>query len=389
MCLFLEISYWKNRYWENKAAKVTIDLKKTARDIGDWLEQMSVGLELGRFRFCGKGSLVPIEGKAGLMATCFAMRSAWQAGIWDEWPRDKKDACINFIKSFQREDGIFYDPWLSKKTGFNLSAIGRILIRRKSYYNLKEQKKLNQRAETRQCIGDLYNVGESPLYPAPVEHLNFSSFPIFWDSLSWETPWAAGSHLSHLMCFLSVNKLFFSPVEHHDSLIKQILKLLSDLHDNKTGAWFSGRPGNLMKINGAMKVLSGLQWIEFEPTGFENLVDFALAQPFQDDGCGMLNRLFVLQQARKGTIAGYRQREIHQTASTALDAIQKFQNPDGGFSFYKHKSQPSYYGVKVSKALNESDLHGTAMMTWAIGVCLDLLGEDGPDGKEKWRFHRA
>ena len=43
----------------------------------------------------------------------------------------------------------------------------------------------------------------------------------------------------------------------------------------------------------------------------------------------------------------------------------------------------------VSKGISLSDLHGTAMFVWAIALCLELLGEDAPEGSEVWRVHRA
>ncbi len=368
---------------------MTIDLKETAQGVGSWLDQMADGLEPGRFRFCSKGSLVPVRGKAGLMATCFAMRSAWQSGIWDKWQQDRKEACVRFIQSFQQKDGFFYDPWLNRKAGISLETIVNLLLGRVPINILYQQKKLNMRAETRQCIGDLFNVGEKSLSPAPIEYPDPLSFQKYIRTLSWTQPYSAGSHLSHLMCFLAVNKEYFPPTENCDFMISEILKLLSELYDEETGTWFLGKPENVFKINGAMKILSGLQWLGQKLDNPEKLIDFALAQPFQNDGCGMLNRLFVLQQAGKSAPEGYRYREIQKIASRALASVQEFRNSDGGFSFYKHRSQPSYYGAKVSKGLDVSDLHGTAMMTWAIGVSLDLLGENAPDGAENWHCHRA
>jgi hypothetical protein len=369
--------------------ELAIDLEVTTERIRDWLEQMAVGLAPGRFRFCEKGSLVPTMGKAGLMATCFAMRSAWQSGVWNDWSKERKSACVEFIQSFQREDGFFYDPWLYKNAGIGLETIANMLLGRVSFKVVYQQKKLNMRAETRQCIGDLFNVGVKIVIPAPLEYPDIISIRRYLQSLSWNHPYSTGSHLSHLMCFLAINKESFEHSENYQDMVNEILQLLSQLHNKKTGTWFTGSPSDVFKINGAMQVLSGLQWLEQEYPISKNLVDFALAQPFENDGCGMLNRLFVLQQASKGIANKYRQKDIQQIAYSALDAICKFQNPDGGFSFYKHKSQHSYYGAKVSKGFAVSDLHGTAMMTWAIGVAIDLLGEEAPKGAKEWNFHRA
>lgn len=57
------------------------DIAKLNISIGDWLDQMATGLPQGRFRFCAKGSFVPVDEKAAQVATCFAMKIAWQTGI--------------------------------------------------------------------------------------------------------------------------------------------------------------------------------------------------------------------------------------------------------------------------------------------------------------------
>ncbi|MCK4389251.1 MAG: hypothetical protein KAV83_03305 [Desulfobacterales bacterium] len=167
------------------------------------------------------------------------------------------------------------------------------------------------------------------------------------------------------------------------------MNILTGLHDEQTGTWFRGSCSSNLKINGAMKVLSGLQWVDREYPNTKRLIDFALVQPIQNDGGGILNRLFVLQQARKGALPGYRQDDIRKIAFHALEAVPGFQKSDGGFSFFfQQKSQTFYYGVKVSQGLPVSDLHGTAMMTWAIAVAVDLLGEDAPGDTKKWKCHR-
>ena len=50
---------------------------------------------------------------------------------------------------------------------------------------------------------------------------------------------------------------------------------------------------------------------------------------------------------------------------------------DGGYSYFEDKSQTHYYGVKISKGLNDSDLHATLLCTWGNVMILDILGEVG------------
>lgn len=91
-----------------------MDLLAIREGIANYLDGLSHSLAPGRFRFCLEGSRVPTEGQAAQVSTCFAMKAAWQAGIWETWPEERRLACIEFLKSFQRPDGWFADPWLAK-----------------------------------------------------------------------------------------------------------------------------------------------------------------------------------------------------------------------------------------------------------------------------------
>lgn len=106
-------------------------------------------------------------------------------------------------------------------------------------------------------------------------------------------------------------------------------------------------------------------------------------------GAGFLNRLFVVYQVQKGVEPGYRQGMVKKLAQDAIKRVMEFRQTDGGFSFYKNKSQTRYYYASVSKGLPISDLHGTAMFVWAIALCLELLGDEVPAVGEAWKAHRA
>ncbi len=144
-----------------------------------------------------------------------------------------------------------------------------------------------------------------------------------------------------------------------------------------------------MKVNGAMKGLSGLHWLDRPYPDCRDLMDLALQQPFEIDGCGFVNRLFVVHEAKKGVPAGYRNQEIHDLALTALESIAQFRRSDGGFSFNMSGAQTYYYGARVSEGDLIGDLHGAAMMTWGIALTLALVGDSGIPGSDHWRVHRA
>lgn len=166
-----------------------MDLVLTTQKIKEWLEEMAAGLEPGRFRFCSHGSLVPTQGHGGLMATCFAMRSAWQSGVWELWTEERKNASIEFIRSFQRDDGFFEDPWLMKNAGISLETIINFMLGRVPLKKILHLKKMNLRAETRQCLGDLFNVDSQPPNRVPLEQSSIDTLKNYLNSLPWQQPY--------------------------------------------------------------------------------------------------------------------------------------------------------------------------------------------------------
>jgi hypothetical protein len=127
-----------------------------------------------------------------------------------------------------------------------------------------------------------------------------------------------------------------------------------------------------------MKVLTALEWMPSPHINFSNLLRFALKQPPCGDGCGFLNRLYVVQQAFRRISSDEREVAKEQVSSLARQSLQhalQFSSKDCAFSFNLGKAQQSYYGAVVSKGHNVGDLHGTMLMTWAIAISLDLLGE--------------
>ena len=235
------------------------------------------------------------------------------------------------------------------------------------------------RAETRQSAEALLFVGEAPRYRLPLELRSPGEVGRYFSSLDWEQPWAAASHVSHQLVFASLNQRLFSGNQHGEPVVDEILSRFDALRDPLTGGWFAGQTAPDIVVNGAMKVFSGLQWLNRSYPDCTQLCDFALSRPFVVDGCGFLNRLFVLYHCRKGTPEKYRQPEIFEVAEKALEIALRFRKSDGGFSFYQERAQSVYYGAKVSRSLPESDLHGTVMVTWALGLIAEMMGLSSSD----------
>ena len=367
----------------------SLDLQTVQASIAEWLEALTDGLPAGRFRYCLQGDLVPVQGRRGQVATCFAMKIAWQTGVWAHWPADRRRACIAFVRSFQREDGAFVDPWLQRRANPAWREYARCLVGRARWANLRGWRERNIRAETRQSASTLLMVGAQPQFPLPCEIRAADDVHAYFRKLDWRNPWSAGSHVSHQWFMLTVNQRVFGRIVNYERLIEAFFEHLAPLRDLQTGVWFAGNPSEAVKINGAMKILSGWQWLDRPYPDTRHIIDFALRQPCQEDGCGFLNRLFVVWQASKGAPPGYRRADIRQLAWRVLEAALRFRQADGAFSFYQDHAQTRYSGAHVSRGARVSDLHGTTMLTWAIAIALELLDDDAPDGAANWRPQKA
>jgi hypothetical protein len=348
---------------------------QTKLDTSIFLDSINFSYDNCRFYYCLKGYKHPIKGKKAHFTTSFAVRIAQQTGIWESWDIDKKEKCIEFINSFQRKDGFFYDKWIYKNNPLKVkNYVSYLLNRSEKPLPISKSRILNIQAETRQDFPILLNSGKIPVFQAPLAFNDINSIKSFFYSLNWEKPWSAGSHLSHQIVFLTINYKFYGLNEKiYNQYIDLILSLLNDIRDEKTGTWYTGNPSNLEKINGAMKIFTGLQWIERPYPDCSNLLDFAMNQGFHFDGCSFFNRLFVVYNCIKSNNEYLNRYDFKNFIIEVLEIIEKFKKDDKGFSFFIKKSQTKYYGVFVSKGLNESDLHGTSMIIWSVSIIAELL----------------
>jgi hypothetical protein len=160
-----------------------------------------------------------------------------------------------------------------------------------------------------------------------------------------------------------------------------LFRLLSEYCVPETGAWHEPNaptPPVNIRINGAMKALSGLAWLTPRPMDYSALINFCLQTLLQNDSCSLLNQLFVLEQTTKEQKSG-RSRYLAADAAVKLmkQSLNFYHWSEGAFSFFPHKAQTHYYGVPVSHGEHCADLHGTAMQTWALALAAGFLGIGG------------
>ena len=381
---------YSNENIENAPAFAPSEIRE---DISSWMERLQSGLEKGRIRFTESGNLVPYRGRGGVMASVFAMKIAWQIGIWDSWNNERKISFVNFVKQQQNQNGLFIDPWLSGQNSISWKEWVKVGLGRVKYDDLKKYYSLwherNIRAETRQNISALLMVGAQPNYIPPVVATNYEDAYQFLDVLDWKDPWGAGSHLSHMLMLTTTHKIMGSKKVNAESIYAATFDFLRSIYHENTGTWYRG--ANIpvaIQINGAMKIFSGLQWLEEHPfVKNEKLLRLVLSQPFYSDGCHFTNSLFVLHQIKKLSGLGENKAKIIERAHRASKCLMLHKKKQSGFSFNHLQSQQHYYTARVSKGLKVADLHGTTMFSWACAIVIDLLSDTFPDVQNEWKVH--
>ena len=317
---------------------------------------------------------MPTNGRKGQGVTCFAAKTAWHIGAWSKWPANVREGSIRFIKSFQEADGSYVDRWLLNRIAWSMQLrLARKWCFKPGFADAQVHNEQVVRAETRQSAATLVLLGGRSFRALPMILESESKVRDFVRSLDWSLPWGAGSHASHFVSFLMMNTEAHGLSPMQSRLLDSVFNEASRFLDEETGTWGLGNVPPEQRINGAMKMLTAYDWAN-RPIPFpERLIDYALNEVSGKDGCGVLDRLFVVHKCRMEML-GYRSAEIERFALEALVEIDGYRQKDGGFSFYRDRAQRSYYGALTSLGGRQGDMHGTVMFTWAIAMVLDLLG---------------
>jgi hypothetical protein len=317
----------------------------------------------GFFHYSLSGDLYGEDINWGLGNTVFAVKSYYTLGI----EPDDKNAMASFIKSFQNPTGHIVDPLIRRKAFWREKIIA---LKNRSLENMFHKE--TARAETRQAISALALLGTEPdIYPNVPS--TTAQIDRYLSQLNWYIPWGAGSHFSHLLFLLS-----FSTHPDKESLMTYAVNWVNNIQNPKTGSWFKGTPSLTQQINGAMKVLTGLKAAhQMTFNHAHKLIDLALSATNNRQACDHFNVIYVLKYANEMTEGTYRQNEIKQFAQNRLQSYREYYFPEhGGFSFYKGKARRSYYGARITKGLNEPDIHGTVLFLWGIALIAQILEFD-------------
>ncbi len=321
------------------------------------------------FKYSLTGDFYNSHEKWGLGQIVFAVKILYMLNKLKELNNLAKSNIITSIKRFERPNLYIYDPLISKLT-FKKRLIN--FVKKPSLISFSNEE--IKRAETRQALAALLCLEAKPDKPFLHIPYNREEVDIYLRKLDWSNPWHAGSHLSHLLFFYNSNKVLFDyQVKLTDNLINYSIDWVNKLQSKTDGTWYQGNVPLNLKINGAMKILTGFAAVDFYSINFVyQLIDNCLLGINDSHACDNFNIVYVLYFCSK--ITNYKKDEIEKFLKDRLDIYKQYYHAElGGFSFYKKRANDYYYNAKITKGLNEPDIHGTVMFTWGISLISQVI----------------
>jgi len=279
---------------------------------------------------------------------------------------------LDYIMSFHNNNGYIYDPLLFRRS-FLRNAIYNIKIG--NYSDINNHKiKL---AETKQSYAALSLHNKLPDivyldYPKSKEAIHR-----YLNQLPWQKPWGAGSHFSNLIFMLELAKKTNKLSINNYQLLTNSAYTWLQQQQKPDGSWYSGNPSDVEKVNGAMKIVTA--FISSQTFYFHKpkaLIDLCLcfSETHANNACCNFNIILILHYASKHLNNAYRFDDICKFMQQRLLIYQQFYHPDtGGFSFYPNKANTMLYGARITKGLNEPDIHATNMFTMGLSIISKTL----------------
>ncbi len=324
--------------------------------------------------------------------SCLALKCYFILGLWDELSLEEQKKWIDFINSFQQENksfpsGSYIDmAFLNEHNHKSLQKIAKNQIKqvlnlsKKFNYSI-DKKKLNDaiRAESKQAISTLFQVGEKN----NIKYLDFpqneNDINLFLENLNWNFPWSAGAQFS-AMCVFSRTQLNDDDFEHCK---EAYYKFISKITNSKDGAYYlNNTPNQQQLVNGSMKVITGLDWLDSPIHYPEKLIDMCLNINPSQEGCDIVDIVYVLYKCLNES--NYKEKEVIAYFINIIELIEKhYFYGKGGFSYFINKSQRYYYGLNISTGQDTPDIHGTTLLLWAISMLLEVV-----EGSSNWNVIR-
>lgn len=334
-------------------------------EISLFLRKLKGKKRSGFYRYSLSGDYFGEKIKWGLGNSVFFLKIIYTLGLENQFSEEIKNA-INFITSFQRKDGTISDPLV------NLLTWPRRIL---NFFKTLDFRSLSnepvKRAETRQSISALSLFNFKSKFEYKKIPMHTEGVKKFLLKLNWEIPWGAGSHFSHLLFFLQHSKL-----SNKKELIQEAIDWVNELQHDENGFWYQGNPSIQQKVNGVMKIITGLKVTDRVNFKYpEKLIDSLLEIRNDRQACDNFNIVYVLKYCNELTRSNYRFKEIKEFFFERLKIYKQFYFPKlGGFSFRKNRANRKYYGAILTKGKKEPDIHGTIMFLWGISIIAQTLG---------------
>tara|TARA_X000000368_G_scaffold314550_1_gene252141 strand:+ start:145 stop:1254 length:1110 start_codon:yes stop_codon:yes gene_type:complete len=323
--------------------------------------------------------------KVELGFSCYAMKCYFMLNQWEKLDLEIKENWVDYINSFQSKNKKFpqssyidnvvlndYETFNLKKGFKNFIKFSVNSMGIKSYELEKQKLDKTIVAETKQAISTLYMVGKKnriPYLDFPKEEGEIINYL---NKFDWSRPWNAGAQFASLCVFVSTQ------LNENERIraINYLEKYINNKVDQESGLYFENNlPNSVESINGAMKVLTGFEWLESKIHYPEKIIDYCLNQEPNNEGCDLVDIVYVLNRCGKQT--DYKKSEIIDYLNLVEKMVMKhYIKGDGGFSYFIEKSQTHYYGVKISNGLPRADIHGTTLLIWALSL-IDDFRTDG------------
>jgi len=333
--------------------------------VPQFLEKLKGKKIPGFFHYSLSSDLYDEKLNWGLANTTFATKIYATLNLLEGLSMKNKQTMIDFIKGFQNQNGTISDP-LIRKLAWKKNLL--LTLKIKNLNNVFGQETM--RAETRQAISSLKIFNTKPDFPFQKFPQTKKDIEKYLNKLNWQRPWHSGSQFSHLLFFLENSDL-----QNKTELTSEAIQWINTLQNPKDGCWYQGNPSPQERVNGAMKIITGLQvtgHLNFKYP--EKIIDLCLGFNQYQQACDHFNLIYVLYHSCRLAQEAYRIAEIKQFAKQKLRIYYHYYYPEiGGFSFWPHRANMYYYGAKITKGLDEPDIHGTCMFLQGINLTAQIL----------------
>jgi hypothetical protein len=309
--------------------------------------------------------------------SCFGLKIYYMLGFWEKIDERQKNLWVDYINSFQKyQDPSFGNSFVDKHMIENYQMMSskdkfkEAIKKTINFTNLRKYETNDEKlhkainAETKQAVSTLFQVGREN--GIAIENIFASADQLnsFLNQYDWSKPWNAGAQFASICVF--------SATQNWD-IEKDLIYYIDSMVDKDPGSYFTELPKTSREvINGAMKVVSGLDWLNKEIHYPKNLIDFCLNNRPILEGCDVVDFLYVLSKCSQQT--NYRKKEINEVFERQMEQLKKLYIKDeGGFSYFINKSQTHYYGAHITTGVKQADIHATTLSIWAIALTINQL----------------